>query len=152
GLHCRADQQVRSAPDKCTLVALAAPTLRLPDESTGALEPIEHCARDDVRRTCRQRQILLTQAIEAREAAERRGHATLARGAAVGRAGVAVVAHERRAGLTDAALAQLVAVAGVHVRAGRAVRRRDVLAAEHRIAAVGGAGIAVVAGVGSEHT
>src|SRR5262249_14297393 len=65
--------------------------------------------------------------------------------AAVGRAAVVVVAVRRRPGRADPGLAVLPAVADRGVGARRAVRDRGVLAAEHRIAAVGGARVVVVA-------
>src|SRR5262249_232286 len=61
------------------------------------------------------------------------------------RAGVVVVAVERRPGGADAALARLAAVADGPVGARRAVRGVRVLAAVHRIAGVDGARVAVVA-------
>src|SRR5262249_42588483 len=146
----RAAQKVRRLADERALVALAASTLRVPDHPTGAPEPAQHCTRHEVRRTRRQRQILLTHAVETREPVERFGDTTLARRAAVGRAGVAVVAHERCARLARAGLAGFIAVAGIRVGARRAVRRQGMLAAELAVAAVGGAGIAVVAGIGRE--
>ena len=65
--------------------------------------------------------------------------------AAVRRAHVAVVADERRARGAGPALAGLGAVAGVAVRARRAVQHRRGGAARGRVAAVGRAGVAVVA-------
>src|SRR5207247_1336337 len=63
--------------------------------------------------------------------------------AAVGGAGVVVVAAEGRAGGAHAGLAGLHAVAEVAVRAGSPVRQRGVLTAGHRVARVGGAGVGV---------
>src|SRR5205823_337536 len=65
--------------------------------------------------------------------------------AGVGGAGVAVVAARRRAGDAGARAAGLEPVAGVPVGAGGPVRDRRVGASGHRVAGVGGAGVAVVA-------
>src|SRR6266851_1376828 len=59
---------------------------------------------------------------------------------------IAVVAVERRAGRARARLARLRAVALVPVATRGPVRDRGVLAALHRGAGVGGAGVVVVAG------
>src|SRR6266851_3462423 len=58
---------------------------------------------------------------------------------------IAVVAVERRAGRARARLARLRAVAHVPVATRGPVRDRGVLAALHRVAGVGGAGVVVVA-------
>src|SRR5207244_2978238 len=65
--------------------------------------------------------------------------------ARVGGAGVVVVAVEQCARRADAGLTGLGAVAGVAVAARGPVRHRRVLASGYRVAAIGGAGVAVVA-------
>src|SRR5207245_1945688 len=82
--------------------------------------------------------------VAARDAVRRRGVLTAEyRIAGVGGARVVVVAVGERARRADAGLTRLGAVACVPVAARRAVRHRRVLAPGHRIAAIGGAGVAV---------
>src|SRR5262249_36793533 len=65
--------------------------------------------------------------------------------ATIGRAGIVVVAIDRRAGAADPGLTGFGAVAGVAVRAWSSVRDGEVATTQHGIAAVARAGVAVVA-------